>query len=179
MIENKFPIDKNQLTNAIKRWINSYSLELKKKRLISNHISEILGFPLAQNQWLPIALDAFEVLLTATASSGFTMQPHLIIALKSAKSWFALKPPSDLQKMFQQLNPYEPPSLYLINWDDNKYLPELYEELRVPLMFDLYTSPYENTVTYYSVFRSAHSLKHNWEFARSIHIVGFPKLLTE
>ena len=173
MIDNSYFNDIQLFDNIIKKWKETALIALGNTMLVSNHIDEIMGQKIPRDKWLKVSLNLFERLLAEMTLTGFVVQPHLLIPLKSSKGWFTMKPPNSIEDIYRQLNLREPPSLYLIRWENNKQLPELYEQLKIPIKINLLAGVNGNIYSYYSVFRSGISIERNWEFGRGIHVEGF------
>lgn len=121
---------------AIERWLSESLDAVTAKKLISNHIDEILQRKEPMSEWIDVSTQAFRILVELLSQLHTPVKPMLIIPLEDMSKTIVQAIPKNKEEAQAQLT-IEPPSLYLIDWETAAKTEAVHEEFNAPLPFKL------------------------------------------
>lgn len=153
----------------IEEWIQQELGKVTIRNPSSKHIDELLVDMPVKEDRLDISFELFGHLIKRLQEMGFPKKPVLIIPLKSANSKIEQRTPRSQEEIEQQFS-IEPPSLYLVDWDQAR-VKNVLEQYRVPLPFELNDA--EGIYVTYRESRDKFAIENDWEVSRNIYVEYF------
>jgi hypothetical protein len=160
------------MDEVIKKWLEMSLPKVSSVHPVTVHLRDLLGEVEPPIESVNKSIQAFNILIEQLTGLGTPVKPVLVISLKSYSHKFDNQSPMNMEELSNQLDQYESPSLYLLDWQLPKSI-ALCEELRVP-----FSAPWLgvniHTYLYYREFRYSMAINNKWEVSRAIYAEYYP-----
>lgn len=168
---------------AVSAWLAAQSPRVVQAQLLeqgptTTHLDTLVGRRVWRSrEALALACRAFDSLIIAAQRAEDTRLPELRLPLQDSLE-LETAPPSKAD-IIEQLDPTEPPSLYL--WDEGFFsLPWPCERYVYPMDVSEFcqSSISSSTYAYYSAYRSLEDVRRREPYQRNLHITAHVALKT-
>lgn len=161
------------MDKVIQKWLEISLAHVSSVHPVTIHLRDLVGDSKTITDSVIQSTLAFNLLIEQLSVSGMPVKPVLTISLRSYSHKIEYQLPKSMEELIDQIDPYESPSLYLVNWNPPKSI-ALCEELRAPL-----SAPWLgvnlHTYLYYREFRYGLAFNNRWEFSRAIYAEYYPE----
>jgi len=154
---------------SLDRWLIEQLPLISPRKAAYDHIDYIFDRTIPPADTLAFALQAFNTLIEILEGQETPVKPGLMIPLFIQQAngdeaeGFVRAIPRDRRELEARWRREEPPSLYLLDWDTDKYFRPR-ERYHCPLPFDLFTPMLPGVWAFYSASRDQETLAHNWPY---------------
>lgn len=138
------------------------------------HLDQLLGTPVDKSSLVAVSFQTFQVLIEQLEAMGIpdSVMPSLYIPLECTEALVA--GPFDVETLIQQINYYEPPSLYLTERSLRTKLLTI-ERYVFPLEASNFLENNGGVHVYYSATRASEDIRNGWEYGRNIVAEYYPQ----
>ena len=162
------------IEQKISRWRQKMTQHVSVSNPAAIHISELYGNDAWKADVIGTSVEAFLSLLKQMQDLDSPFQPALTFHMEPDSNQLTMAAPKNRLELESQLLDYEPPSLYLLDWEWSKHL-LICEHYQVPISFDLIIPPVNGIYACYQEIRCGEDLRNEWEFVRNVSVRYYPE----
>lgn len=163
------------MQSKVDTWLSTNLPFVLPSKLVSVHLDNLLKENYRTDSIVDLAKLVFKLLLDKLLELNMPVQLLLVIPLISDEKVLKANYPKNLEDLGKMLDDFEPPEVFLINWDDASSA-DTSEEYKCPLPFSLFEQDLPNIYVYYREYRYPDVVANEWEFSRAIYIRYYQKL---